>query len=93
MLKLEFALERLRRIQKDRHWALVHQFHLHHFLEAAGFAVQAGGANLFYEEFVELARLFGRRGGIEGWALASSHVAVERELRDRQHAAADVMHA
>ena len=80
MLKLKFALERLRRIQKDRHWALVHQFHLHHFLEAAGFAVQAGGANLFYEELVKWVGFFGRRGGIEGWALASSHVAVELSL-------------
>ena len=54
------ALERLRRIQQNRHRALVYQFYFHHFLEAAGFAVQAGGANLFYEELVELARFFGR---------------------------------
>ena len=58
-------LECLRGIQQNGYRALVHQFHLHCFLEAAGFAAQAGGANLLHEEFVELARFFGRRGGVE----------------------------
>jgi hypothetical protein len=87
------ALEPLRGIQKNRYRALVRQFYFHRFLETAGFAGQADSANLLDEELVELAGFLGRRGGGEGWALASSYVAVECKLRDRQHAAADILHA
>ena len=48
----EVALERFAGIQQDRYRAFIHQFHAHHFLEAAGFAARAGGADLLDKEFV-----------------------------------------
>jgi hypothetical protein len=61
---------------------------LHGFLEAAGFAGEAGGADLVDEEVVELAGFFWWGGGVEGGALAASYVAVEGELGDGEDAAA-----
>ncbi len=43
--RFRMNLERPGRIQQDRYWPFIHQFHLHHFLEMAGFAAQAGGLN------------------------------------------------
>ena len=76
------------RIQQDGYWAVVHQFDFHGGLEAAGFAGQSQGADLIDEEFVELAGMAGRGGGVEGRTFAAADVAVERELRDCQNAGA-----
>src|SRR5262249_55067330 len=81
------CLEGFVRIQEDRDRAVVDQLDLHVGLEAAGFAAHSSRANLFYEIFIELASLFGRRRGVERWPLALADVSVKGELRDRKNCA------
>src|SRR3954453_17349741 len=81
----EAALEAFLRIQKDRHRPVIHQLDLHHLLEASGLAAQAERANALDEVFVKLPGLFGARGIVERWALAFPHIAIQRELRDREN--------
>src|ERR1039458_3239682 len=87
------SLKSFSRIQKNSHGPLVHQLHFHPFLKAPGLAAQSGGANLFHKEVVELACFFRGRRRVERRPLAPSHVPVQRELRNRQHASANVLHA
>jgi twitching motility protein PilT len=58
-------LERLLRIQQNRYRSLVHEFHSHHLLKAAGFAAKPSGADFVDETFVKLTRLVGRCGVVE----------------------------
>ncbi len=70
---------------KDGYRALVEEFNVHHFLEAAGFAGQAEVADAADEVFVELAGEVGAGGGIERGAAAAANIAIQGELRDRQN--------
>ncbi len=86
-------LECLPRVQQDGHRALVDEFYLHHFLKTPGFADESRGKHLDYEELIELTCFFCRRSGIERRAIAAPDVGIKCELRDGQHAAADVQYA
>src|SRR5580700_6201324 len=81
------GLKGLRRVQQNRYRAIVHQFYLHHFLEAAGVAEKAGGSDACDKVFVELTGALWRGCGVEGWAFAAADVAVQGELRDHQNLA------
>jgi hypothetical protein len=87
------CLESLPRIQQDSDRPFIRELDFHHFLKASSFAAQAGGANLLHKEFVELSSLFRWCGTIERGPLAAAHIAVERKLRDRQNATANLSHA
>src|SRR5262249_50341217 len=52
-------------VEKDGDGAVVHQFDVHHLLEAAGFAAQAGGAHAVDEVFVQVSSFFRSGGFIE----------------------------
>src|ERR1700683_2926512 len=69
--------------------AIIHQFHLHHFLEATGFAGQVCGSDAFGKELIEPPGVFGRSGGIERWAPAAAAVSGQRELVNTDHAASN----
>src|SRR6202167_1872719 len=90
---LAYPLKCLARIEEYGHRAFIHQFHLHHFLEATGFAGQVCGSDALDKELIEPPSVFGRSGGIERWAPAAAHVSVQSELRNREHAASHVLHA
>lgn len=85
--------ECFRGIQQDSDWPFVHEFDLHHFLEAAGFAAKARSLNLLHEEFVEAPCVVWGCSGVERWTLASPRVAEQSELRDCKDTASHVLHA
>src|ERR1700688_1631550 len=79
-------------VQKDGHRPLIHEFDLHPLLKAASLAVQACATDTLDKELIEAPRVDWRSRSVERWTLAPAHVAIQRELRDREHAAAHVPH-
>ena len=53
-------LECFARVQNYGHRTLIHELHLHHFLEAAGLAAQARGLDALHKQFVQPSRLLRR---------------------------------
>src|SRR5271166_5224836 len=80
-------------IQQNRYGPIVDELDLHHFLEAAGFAAQAGCSDALDKKLIQAPSMFRRSRSIERRALAAARVSVQGELRNRENTAADVLHA
>ena len=61
---------------------------LHHSLENAGFHRNGSTAGAFHKVVVQIEGLPGWRGLVETWPASLAAIAIERELRNHQQAAA-----
>ena len=86
-------LEALAGIQQNGDRPFIDQLHAHHCLEAAGFAAQTRCLNSCDKIFIQPPGVLRRRGRVERRALAAADVPIQSELRDRKHAAANVLYA
>src|ERR1700741_3857327 len=77
-------------VDQDGHRAVVDQLDAHHGLEFARGNGQLSRAQFSHDAFIQRAGVLGRRRGIERRTPALANVAIQRELRDDEHGAADV---
>src|SRR5215467_3911872 len=77
-------------VDQNGHRAVVDQLDVHHGLEFACGNGELSRTQFSHDAFVELTGPIGRRRCVERGPPAFSNVAVESELRDDKHAAADV---
>jgi len=81
------ASKYLCRIEQDCHWPAIYQLYIHHGLEDAFLAPEAGGTNLFAEIVIEPFGLLGSGCLVEGRPFAAANISIERELRDGEDGA------
>src|SRR5687767_9330118 len=85
---LEFISKGLSAIDQNCDWAVVHEFHLHHFPKTTGGHIRNTVPDLFHKQIIKWFSNFGRRRIAPRRPQTAAHIAIERKLRHDKHSTA-----